>query len=226
MQGWPITVIPYPIDLQRWAPLEQAMARGILGLPLDRPLILLGAAGGMADPRKGANLMLEALQRLKAWARGNAQDLELMVFGQSLPAEPCDLGVRTHYMGSLHDDISLRVIFAAADLVIIPSRQDNLPNVGLEAHACGIPVVAFDIGGLSDIVTHRETGWLAKGFDTDDMAEGIGWILAERKRKIALGSAARAKAERLWDPRVIADAYINEYREIVEAPRPVDKRAV
>lgn len=100
--------------------------------------------GGSADPRKGVDLLLEALQLLRSQVAGmHLEQLELLVFGQSRPAQPPDLGFPIHYSGHLQDDLSLRLLYAAADVFVIPSRQDNLPNTGLEAHACGTPVVAF-----------------------------------------------------------------------------------
>ncbi|MFM7642895.1 MAG: glycosyltransferase, partial [Cyanobium sp.] len=166
MADWPITVIPYPIDLNVWAPCNQTQARVLQGLPADLPLVLFGAMGGSADPRKGADLLLEALQILRSQVAGTPlEQLQLVVFGQSRPAQPPDLGFPIHYSGHLHDDLSLRLLYAAADVFVIPSRQDNLPNTGLEAHACGTPVVAFATGGLVDIVDPYITGALAQPFD-------------------------------------------------------------
>lgn len=123
MGDWPITVIPYPIGLNDWVPCDQAQARALLGLPAERPLVLFGAMGGGADPRKGADLLLEALQRLRSQVAGTPlAQLELVVFGQSRPAQPPDLGFPIHYSGHLYDDLSLRLLFAAADVFVIPSR--------------------------------------------------------------------------------------------------------
>jgi glycosyltransferase involved in cell wall biosynthesis len=106
--------------------------------------------------------------------------LELVVFGQRAPKSPPSLGFPIHYTGHLHDDLSLRALYSSADAMAIPSRQDNLPNTGVEAHACGTPVVAFNTGGLPDIVEHKRTGYLAKAFETEDLAQGIAWVLAQR----------------------------------------------
>ena len=213
MSDWPITVIPYPIDLATWAPLDQRQARALLQLPQDRPLVLFGAMGGTTDPRKGADLLLESLQRLRVQANGTRlEQLELVIFGQSRPAQPPDLGFPIHYSGRLHDDLSLRLLYAAADVFVIPSRQDNLPNTGLEAHACGTPVVAFRTGGLVDIVDDHATGSLADPFDHRSLAESIRWVLHDPHRRQQLGAAARQRAERLWDQARVARLYADVYR--------------
>lgn len=213
MGGWPITVIPNPLDLATWAPLDQRQARALLRLPQERPLVLFGALGGTADPRKGADLLLAALQRLRAQVSGTPlEQLELVVFGQARPAEPADLGFPIHYSGRLHDDLSLRLLYAAADVFVIPSRQDNLPNTGLEAHACGTPVVAFRTGGLVDIVDDLTTGALAEPFDSASLAASIGWVLQDPQRRRQLGIAARQRAERLWDPARVAGLYGELYQ--------------
>lgn len=103
MGDWPITVIPNPIDLNVSAPCDQAQAQALLGLPADRPLVLFGAMGGSAEPRKGWDLLETALRQLAH----THHDLQAVVFGQSQPADPPRLGLPLHYLGSLHDDQSL-----------------------------------------------------------------------------------------------------------------------
>jgi glycosyltransferase involved in cell wall biosynthesis len=95
--------------------------------------------------------------------------------------------------------------------MVIPSRQDNLPNTGLEAHACGTPVIAFKVGGLPDIVDHLKTGYLAAPFDIEDLASGVQWVLAESDRSKSLGEAARQRALTLWAPEVVSDLYCQLY---------------
>lgn len=208
MNEWPITVIPYPINLETWSPFDQRQARTILKLPLDRPLILFGAVGGTADSRKGADLLLKSLQRLRSKVAGTSlEQLELVVFGQGSPVNPTQMGFPIHYSGRLHDDISLRLLYAAADVFVIPSRQDNLPNTGLEAQACGTPVVAFRTGGLVDIVDDRTTGALAEPFDPENMANALRWVLEDTNRWQQLRDAARRRAENLWNPRRICEMY-------------------
>ncbi|ULX56781.1 glycosyltransferase [Ectothiorhodosinus mongolicus] len=121
-----------------------------------------------------------------------------------------NLSFPIHYTGHLHDDLSLRALYSAADAMVIPSRQDNLPNTGVEAHACATPVIAFHTGGLPDIVQHQRTGYLAKAFDTQDLAHGIAWVLAQGTTGPSaglLGQQARERAEARFAAPVVAEQY-------------------
>ena len=217
MASWPISVIPYPIELNIWAPVDQQQARALLQLPLDRPLVLFGALYGTADPRKGADLLFSALEQLRPQLAGTElAQLEVVVYGQSPPADPLPLGFPVHYSGHINNDLHLRLLYAAADLFVIPSRQDNLPNTGLEAQACGSPVVAFRNGGLVDIVADRVTGALAEPFDPVSLAAAIRWVLEDPQRRRQLAAAARQRAERLWDPERIMRLYADIYHQALD----------
>ncbi len=218
MHDWPVSVLHNAIDTQRFAPLERGLARELLGLPAEGPLLLFGALGGAvgrgADARKGFDLLVAALGRLHARAAQAPVGLRLAVFGQSAPRTPPELGFPVHFLGRLHDDSTLRLAYAAADAFVIPSRQDNLPNTGVEALACGTPLVAFDQGGLPDLVDHRGNGWLARAFEADDLAEGLAWVL-DASRNPALRAAARAKAEACFAEALVARQHHDLYAQLV-----------
>ncbi len=125
-----------------------------------------------------------------------------------------------HYTGHLHDVLSLRAHYSAADAMVIPSRQANLPNTGLEAHACGTPVVAFNTGGMSDIVIDRITGALAEPFEPASLAAAIRWVLEDPHYHQSLRHAARQRAEELWNPARVAGLYADVYRQGMDAQRP------
>ncbi|WP_319525639.1 glycosyltransferase family 4 protein [uncultured Desulfosarcina sp.] len=210
MHNWPISMTPNPIDTERWKPITYELARELLGLPVDVPLLLFGAIGGVSEHHKGFDLLLRALEHLQG--EPHVQGLELVVFGQRTPQSPPRLGFPIHFTGHLHDDLSLRALYSAANALVIPSRQDNLPNTGIEAQACATPVIAFNIGGLPDIVVHQQTGYLAKGFDTQDLARGIVWVLAKRKTG-RLGKQAREQAVARFSYPVIAEKYRQIYEQ-------------
>jgi glycosyltransferase involved in cell wall biosynthesis len=207
-----IEVIPYGLDLQRYRPLDKRLVRSLLGLPADKPLILFGAVSSTSDPRKGFRYLEAALRQLQrhSWTRSP----ELAVFGASAPAHPPDLGMPVHFLGSLHDEMSLAAAYASADVFVAPSVQDNLPNTVQEAAACGTPTVAFDIGGMPDMIEHQQTGYLAKPFEVDDLARGISWVIDDGQRGRELGMAARRKAEREFELRANAERNAALYEEL------------
>jgi glycosyltransferase involved in cell wall biosynthesis len=213
MCDWPLSVIPNPIDTTLWQPVEQTLARDLLRLPKDIPLLLFGAIGGGQDPRKGFDLLKRALTHL----RDDLPELELVVFGQSRPSSPPDLGFPIHYMGHIHDDLSLRVLYSCADALLVPSRQDNLPNTGVESLACGRPIIAFNTGGLSDMVKHKENGYLAEAFDVEDLAKGIHWVLSDQARLVKLGKRARTLAVKNFEAKSIASMYQQLFKTIIES---------
>ncbi|WP_373544557.1 glycosyltransferase, partial [Chamaesiphon sp.] len=91
-----------------------------------------------------------------------------------------ELGFPIRYMGHLHDEISLALLYSAVDVFVAPSRQDNLPNTVVEAIACGTPTVAFKIGGMPDLIQHQVSGYLALPDDVKDLARGIEWVLEQQ----------------------------------------------
>lgn len=211
MRDWPVSVIPYALDTDVWRPVGKSTSRQIMGLPEDRRLLAFGALREGSDPRKGINLLLATLENL----RGGMSGLELVIFGQRQPREKPDVSFPIHYAGHLHDDLSLRVLYSAVDAIIVPSRQDNLPNIGVEALSCGTPVIAFNTCGLPDIVKHQETGWLAEAFNTDDLARGIHWVLEDEERLATLGERARRYAEQNFAASVIAEKYRALYESVL-----------
>ena len=211
MKDWPVTVIPNPIDTDLWQPVDKGLARQLLGLPQHSPLLMFGASGGTSDPRKGFDLLSAALDHL----RGEIDGLELAVFGQGEPKQPLDLGFPVYYMGRLQDPLSLRVLYSAADAMVVPSRQEAFGQTASEAHACGTPVIAFKVGGLPDIVDHFKTGYLATPFDTEDLARGVQWVLGDGNLRKALSRSACERALKLWSPQVIGNLYYRLYETLL-----------
>jgi glycosyltransferase involved in cell wall biosynthesis len=193
------------------------LSREILGLPLDKKLVLFGAISPTADRRKGWDLLQLALQKLSQ----TADDIVGVIFGQSEPPDPPRLGLPLEWMGYLHDDITLSLLYSAVDVMVVPSRQDNLPQTSTEPQACGTPVVAFDVCGLPSAVEHKQTGYLAKPFDIDDLAHGISWVLSDQERSQKLSSQARERAVRLWSPEVVAKQYLEVYEEAIAMRKQV-----
>lgn len=211
MRDWPVEVIPNPIDVDQWIPVDKKIAREKLGLPQEVPLILFGAIGGAADPRKGFDLLQAALQKLS----GTIHGLELVIFGQDAPEQSVDLGFPIHYLGHLANEVDMQMAYSAADALIAPSRQEVFGQTASEAHACACPAVAFEGTGLADVIEHQKTGYLAKAGNVQDLADGIAWVLESGSQSNALNTAARARAIEKFSYPVVAQQYKNIYSKII-----------
>lgn len=207
-----IEVIPNGLNTQVYKPMDKIMARKWLNLPLDKHLILFGAINPTANKRKGFHLLKPAIQNLSQ--EHNSNNIELVIFGASQPLEVPNFGFKTHYLGRLHDDIGLALVYSAADVMIVPSIQEAFGQTASESLACGTPVVAFDITGLKDIIDHQHNGYLAKPFDVDDLAQGIAWVLEDKERLINLSNNAREKVERNFSLEVQANNYLSIYKYV------------
>jgi glycosyltransferase involved in cell wall biosynthesis len=213
LQNKAIEVIPNSLDTNLYRPIEQNLARKLLSLPQDKKFILFGAVGATSDKRKGYSLLKAALQELKQ--AGWQDRVEVLIFGASGSNDSSEFGFRVRYMGTLNDDLSLALVYSAADIFVLPSTQDNLPNTLVEAIACGIPCIAFNIGGVPDIIEHERNGYLAKPYRIEDLTKGIIWILENQQRHQKLSEYARQKAEREYRLDVQANRYQSLYREIL-----------
>lgn len=208
-----IEVIPHGTDLNVFKPIDKKLARNILGLPSDGYLVLFGAMGGTGDTRKGFQYLLPALKRLSA--KTEHKDLRLMVFGANEPQQGIDLGFPVHYLGRLHDDISLAVLYAAADVTVTPSLQEAFGMTASESMACGTPVVAFGASGPLDVIDHKTNGYLADPYVMEDLANGISWILSDKERWQKLSVASRKKCEDYFELKAVAKQYSQLYKELV-----------
>jgi len=202
--------IPNLVNTDVFKPFDKEKARELWNLPKNKKLILFGAMNALSDVNKGFNLLVEAIHKI------NYEDIEIVIFGSSQPERPPNFKFRTHYLGRLYDDISLVSLYNAADITVVPSLQENLSNTIMESLSCGVPVVAFNIGGNSDMIEHKINGYLAKPFDTEDLAQGIEWILSLSESEYnRLCRNARDKVLKEFDSKIVAKKYIKLYEEVL-----------
>lgn len=197
-----IEVIPNGLDLKVFRPVDKKVARELLGVPLDEPLILFGAIGATSDKRKGFSLLQKALQVF--CGKFSATEVSILLFGVN-DGGHSDFEMKTYYLGYLYDDISLVLAYSAADVMVVPSYQEAFGQTASESLACGTPVVAFDVTGLKDIVDHKVCGYLAEPYNPEDLATGIEWVLAKTARGKHLSQMARKRAEQEFDIEKVAD---------------------
>jgi glycosyltransferase involved in cell wall biosynthesis len=208
-----VEVVPFCLDTEVYRPIPKAMARDILGLPQEKQLILFGALGATVDPRKGFDRLVQALERLVQGGLG--ETAELIVFGSSRPEKPPEFGFKANYLGSFADDLSLSIVYSAADVMVVPSIQESFGQTASEALACGTPVVSFAATGLKDIVEHQHCGYLAKPYVSEDLAQGIAWVLADGDRHLKLCENARQRAVTQFPLLRQAEAYQKLFQELI-----------
>ncbi|MBL1431938.1 MAG: glycosyltransferase [Gammaproteobacteria bacterium] len=206
-----VICIPNGLDTNVFRPINKQIAKKILGLPPDKNIVLFGADGGASDRRKGFDLLSGALEHLNDSIDSNS--LLLTMYGGEAPAARL-AGYPCHSYGRLSDDIALVLALSAADVFVIPSLVDNLPNTVLEALACGTAVVGFNIGGMPDMVSHKENGYLASPYDVRDLCEGILYILANTKNN-DFGASARKTVLDSYTLSTQAKVYADLYRELL-----------
>ncbi len=212
-RGRAVQVIPNAIDTTRFKPIHRAAARQLFDLPPERSVLLFGAVNAEADARKGYAQLDAALRLLQQ--RGLQERLLLCVFGSATRGDGMLHGIPVRHVGHLHDDESLVALYSAADLFVAPSLQDNLPNTVLEANACGLPSMAFDIGGMADLIEHGVSGWLAAAGDAAALADGIAHALQHPSWRQSAGLAARAAAVAGFSYPVVAAAHAALYRDAI-----------
>lgn len=211
MSGWPIHVVPNALDVDLFRPRDRGRARRRFGIPQDASVLLFGADGGTQDPRKGFDLLLDAMGKIRS------DNVLVVVFGQGGPAVMPRTALPVRWMGSVDSDELLADLYNSADAMVVPSRQEAFGQTASEAQACGIPVAAFRATGLVDVIADGDTGRLADPFSAESLARAIDWLFQDGSRLGGLGDAARRRAVRLWHPRVVADQYLDVYQTAVEA---------
>lgn len=204
--GRTVVNLPNPLDTGFFRPVDRMAARRKHGLPLDKKLILFGATDSTGDPRKGFDKLVAALAQL------DPVEAELVVFGGRRGLE--QLPFRAHVIVDHIPDADLVELYAAADVMVVPSLQENLAATIMEPLACGTPVVAFGIGGNVDMIDDGANGYIAKPFDVADLAACIGRVLHHPDPE-SLRRAARAKVERSYAYPVMGAAYRRLYAGLI-----------
>ncbi|MFC5409420.1 glycosyltransferase family 4 protein [Larkinella bovis] len=213
-RGLSVQSIPNPLDTSLFAPMPKTAARQELGLQTDKRLILFAAAK-VSALGKGFSYFQQALQQLRQQLP-QPEEVELLIFGAGDEQLLQELPFRYHFLGSLSNLRQIVAAYSAADLFVIPSLEENLPNTIMESMACGTPVVGFDVGGIPEMVQHQQTGYLVQYRSVDDLANGMHWILEQPKTGYEqLATNARNFVVAHYDEAVVAGQYIQLYEEVI-----------
>jgi D-inositol-3-phosphate glycosyltransferase len=215
-----IEVVPPGVDLERFKPMSQAEAKAQLGIPLEhRPILFVGRV----QPLKGIDTLIKSLALVKQREPGIAQNICLSIIGgdpnpdsqieqaeferlKTLSAE-LDMGELITFLGAKDQD-TLVYYYSAAEMVVMPSHYESFGMVALEAMACGTPVIASDVGGLSFNIEDGFNGYLVPGRDPQALADKILLLLKYKALRDQLSEQAQA-----WVTRY---SWVNIAEEILE----------
>ncbi|HJR77741.1 MAG TPA: glycosyltransferase family 4 protein [Nitrospiraceae bacterium] len=209
LNRFPVTVIPNGINLEDFAPRNKQSARDVFGIPQQSKVVLF-VADGLPLYRKGFGVLAEALERVGQ----RIPNVCLVCVGHNDP--PPGLRVPWIHLGYVGNDRLLSNIYSAADVFVIPSFQDNLPNTVLESMACGTPVAGFSVGGIPDMVQHGKTGLLAPPFDALSLGTAITELLKNTERRLTFSSNCRRVAVHRFSVARQAVLYYELYKNVLQ----------
>lgn len=206
-------LIPYPIDPKIFRPFDRNIARNLLHLPQDKKIIFFGATY-LEDQRKGMTHLMQAMSLLAARLSSKKNAVYLLVAGQNGKQVMNKLHFEGKYVGHLNDELTLALAYQAANIFVCPSLEDAGPMMIPEAMMCGTSVVAFNAGGAPDLIRSEQTGYLATLGDSEDLANGILFLL-EADNEGSISDNARTTALEHHLPTSIAQKHVNLYQSLI-----------
>lgn len=208
LQKFPVKVIPNGLDIKEFAPRDKKISRKTLGLPPDAKVILF-ISDVVGNKRKGFIYLNKALTEMQ-----HLENLFLMISGRE--GETINTTIPYRYLGRIADSRMLSMVYSAADVFVVPSLQDNLPNTVLESMACGTPVVGFKVGGLPDMVRYGETGVLAEPENVDSLRNAIVHLITCPDILAVMSVNCRKVVVEEYSQSVQALKYMALYRHLID----------
>jgi len=198
-----VQTIHNPVPKSFFELLDRQSSKKALGLSLEKP-IFLSIAGNLNEERKGGPILREILE-------SDAKDqCQFLLIGEGNQFN--DPKIKS--LGYVNDEITLRIAYHAADVLLHPAQVDNLPNTVAESMSCGTPVIAFNTGGLPEMVIPNKTGWLVEKLTVQLMTKEIHSII-KSKSYTNLRVCTKEHAEQLFDPNEIGIQYIELMERLV-----------
>ncbi|MBR1889676.1 MAG: glycosyltransferase [Alloprevotella sp.] len=217
-KGLRVESITNPIDTTYFTPADKVAARRELGLPQDMPLLLF-VAQKVTNPAKGFQFLAEAIDRLIASGAFTRETIGVVPVGMESEQAAQMLSCKSFPQPYSSDLSRTRSLYRAADLLVMPTLMDNLPNTIAEASACGLPTIGFRIGGLPQMIDDGRTGYLCSYCSAEHLASLIQQALTSDRRD-EMGRFARQKAEEMFAQERVAQRYQALYESLLN---PVSK---
>lgn len=209
-----IETIHNPIDTEIYKPGDKLLSRRELNLPADKFLILSGAMN-LNIERKGIKYLISALNIISKSKGELINNMDIVIFGSLDENILNEIPFHVHQLGKIDNESGLVHCYNSADVFVAPSLQDNLPNTVIESLSCGTPVVAFDIGGMPDMIEHLKNGYLAKLKSSEDLAGGIVTLLSDSGLLLKMKKKCRETALEKFNETTIGNQYLEFYKEVL-----------
>ena len=211
LKGKTIYNIPNPIDTRAFRPTDKSEARQRLALPQDRRLMLF-VSQRVTNENKGMSYLVEACKKLVEQRPETASDTAVVILGGHAEELETRFSLPVYPLGYINDPATIVDAYNAADVFVMPSLSENLPNTIMEAMACGVPCVGFNVGGIPEEIDHLRNGYVARYRDADDLAQGISHVLYNAGYD-ELSRQAVAKVHAAYSQQSVALRYIDIYTE-------------
>lgn len=206
-----VCAIPNPIDTRVFAPKNKVECAELMSLPANKRLILF-AAQRATNVNKGLAYLVEACNMLAQQYPDMKDNAALVVLGGKANQAVAELPLPVIPIDYVSDTATLIALYNAVHAFVLPSLSENLPNTIMEAMACGVPCVGFNVGGIPEEIDHRRNGYVARYRDAADLAKGIHWVLFEADYD-QLATQAVKKVQANYSQQTVALQYIEVYNQ-------------
>lgn len=203
-------VIPNITPSVIFHPQNKKSIRELLNLPADKKIIGFGAAYEISNIKsnKGGHFLIEALNKIN-----HPEDYLLLIFGPANNEFLREIKIPVFFAGFIENQNILATLYNACDVFVCPSVIENLPLTCLESLFCGIPIAAFNTGGIPDVVEHKKTGYLAPLFNTEELYKGILYCIDNQEY---LSKQSLIKARNEFNELEICKKHIELYRSLID----------
>ena len=213
LSGQKVTNIPNSIDTSIYKVGNRSEARQRLGLPTDKQVILF-VSQRVTNLNKGMEYLIEACNQLVSQYPEMKETTAVAILGGHAEDVVAELPFESYPLGYVSEEHRIADVYRAANVFVLPSLSENLPNTIMESMACGIPCVGFKVGGIPEEIDHLKNGYVAAYRNAEDLARGIRWILCEADYD-SLSAAAVKKVNRCYSQQSVALKYTEIYNEAI-----------
>ena len=212
LDGFKVLYIPNGVDTNIFKQKDKNEAKQKYNISKDSKVVLFIAEQLNTDKRKGGAYLVKALNSLNESLKKNI--VLLMIGKEEMTNCGIDKNIKIYKAGYINNDIDLAGLYQAADIMVLPTLADNLPNTILESMACGTPVVSFNVGGIPEIVKHKETGYLAELKNVNDLKNGIEKLLIDDDLRTNLSKQSVILINNNFKLKNEVKGYIELYKQI------------